>query len=237
MQKQAEEQPADFYEQLRPETDKAEEEKAEALTADKLKETQDKQQEKSQFELKVPEKLELPDVDHAKAAAIRGPHKTFKSWAQAKYKEYMQAAEQFLKEGKYYKAADAFTLASVYSPNNPVPLGGKALALFAAGEYMSSSFFLQRAITASPAYAKRKINITAVLVDRDMVQDRIIELAKCQQKSKSPALAFLMAYMFYQGNNMTGAQQAIMLASEQMGDYPALISLKKAVQAAGASPR
>ena len=237
MQKQAEEQPADFYEQLRRETDKAEEEEAEALTADKLKETQDKQQEKNQFEIKVPEKLELPDVDHAKAAAIRGPHKTFKSWAQAKYKEYMQAAEQFLKEGKYYKAADAFTLASVYSPKNPLPLGGKAIALFAAAEYMSSSFFLQKAITASPAYAKRKINIAAVLVDKDMIQDRIIELATCQQESKSPALAFLMAYMFYQGNNMAGAQQSIKLASEQMGNYPALISLKKAVQAAGARPR
>ena len=236
-QKQAEEQPTDFYEQHSRETDKAEEEEAEALTADKLEETEDKQQDKSDFELKVGEKTELPEVDHAKAAAIRGPHKTFKSWAQAKYAEYMQAAGKFLQEGKYYKAADAFTLASVYSLKNPLPLGGKSLALFAAGEYMSSSFFLQKAIILSPDYAKRRINMVAVLTDKDMIQDRIIELATFQQKSKSPALAFLMAYMFYQGNNMVGAQQAIKLASEQMGNDPVLISLKKAVAAAGAGAR
>ena len=235
-QKQAEEQPTDFYEQHRRETDKAEEE-ADALTADKLEETQDKQQDKSDVELKVGEKMELPEVDHAKAAAIRGPHETFKSWAQAKYTEYMQAAGKFLKEGKYYKAADAFTLAGVYSLKNPLPLGGKSLALFAAGEYMSSSFFLQKAIILSPDYAKRRINMVAVLVDKDMIQDRIIELATFQQKSKSPALAFLMAYMFYQGNNMAGAQQSIKLASEQMGNDPALISLKKAIEAAGAGAR
>jgi len=236
-QKQAEEQPTDFYEQLRRETDKAEEEDADAFPADKLEETEDKQQDKSDFELKVGEKIELPEVDHAKAAAIRGPHKTFKSWAQAKYTEYMQAAVKFLKEGKYYKAADAFTLAGVYSLKNPLPFGGKSLALFAAGEYMSSAFFLQKAITLSPDYAKRRINMTAVLTDKDMIQDRIIELATFQQKSKSPALAFLMAYMFYQGNNMVGAQQAIKLASEHMGNDPALISLKKAVAAAGAGAR
>jgi hypothetical protein len=235
-QEQQEQQSADFYEQLRRETDKAEEE-AESTTADNLEETGDKQQDKSDVELKGSEKIETPQVDHAKAAAIRGPHKTFKSWAQAKYTEYMQAAGKFLKEGKFYKAADAFTLAGVYDLKNPLPLGGKSLALFAAGEYMSSAFFLQKAITMSPDYAKERINMTAVLADKDMIQDRIIELATCQQKSKSPALAFLMAYIFYQGNNMSGAQQSLKLASGQMGNDPALISLKKAIETAGVRAR
>jgi len=194
--------------------------------------TPDKQEGKSGFGPQVGKKLELPDVDPAVAAAIRGPHKTFEDWAKAKFTEYMKAAEEFLKKGKYYKAADAYTLASVYQRDNPLAYAGKALALFAAGEYMSSSYFLERAITLSPEYAKRKVDLTVVLVDRDMIENRIIEMATWQQQSKSPELAFLMAYIFYQNNNIPAAKVAATLAFEKMKLNPALRSLIQAINSA-----
>ncbi len=234
--KQGEEQPEDFYEQLRLEQAKAEEE-GDVFATDDPDETADKQEGKSEFELQVGEKLELPEVDHAEAAAIRGPHKTFKSWARAKFKEYMKAAEEFLKDGKYYKAADAYTLASVYQRDDPLAYAGKALALFAAGEYMSSSYFLEMAITLSPEYAKRKIDLTVVLVDRDMIENRIIEMATWQQQSKSPELAFLMAYIFYQNNNIPAAKVAATLAFEKMKFNPALKSLVQAINIADQKTR
>jgi len=197
----------------------------------------DKQQSESEFELQVGKKLELPEVDHAAAAAIRGPHKTFEDWAKAKFTEYMKAAAEFLKKGKYYKAADAYTLAGVYQRENPLAYAGKALALFAAGEYMSSSYFLQRAITLSPEYAKRKIDLAAVLVDRDMIENRIIEMATWQQRSKSPELAFLMAYIFYQNNNLPAAQVGAKLAAQRMGPNPALKSLMQAINSAALTTR
>jgi len=233
---ESEEQPEDFYEQLRAEQAKAEEE-GDVFATDEPDETADKQEGKSEFELKVDKKFELPEVDHAEAAAIRGPHKTFKSWAEAKFKEYMKAAEEFLKEGKYYKAADAYTLASVYQRDDPLAYAGKALALFAAGEYMSSSYFLERAITLSPEYAKRKIDLTVVLVDRDMIENRIIEMATWQQQSKSPELAFLMAYIFYQNNNIPAAKVAATLAFKKMGSNPALRSLIQAINSADLKTR
>ncbi len=229
---ESEEQPEDFYEQLRQEQERVEEEDADILGTDKGDETEDKAKGKSELELKFGEKLELGEVDHAKAAAIRGSHKTFKDWAAAKFKEYVKAAEEFLKEGKYYKAADAYTLASVYEPENALAYGGKALALFAAGEYMSSSYFLERALTLSPEYAQQKINLAAMLVDRDMIENHIIEMATWQQRSKSHRLAFLMAFIFYQNNNIPAAKVAVTLAFEKMKFNPALKSLIQAINIA-----
>jgi hypothetical protein len=229
---ESEEQPEDFYEQLRQEQERAEEEDADILGADKGDETEDKAKGKSELELKAGEKFELGEVDHAKAAAIRGSHKTFKDWAAAKFAEYVKAAEEFLKEGKYYKAADAYTLASVYEPENALAYGGKALALFATGEYMSSSYFLEKAITLSPEYAQRKIDLVAMLVDRDMIENRIIEMATWQQQNKSPELAFLMAFIFYQNNNIPAAKVTAMLAFEKMKLNPAMKSLIQAINSA-----
>ena len=229
---ESEEQPEDFYEQLRQEQATIEEEDADILGADKDDETEDKAKGKSELELKVGEKFELGEVDHAKAAAIRGSHKTFKDWAAAKFAEYVEAAEEFLKEGKYYKAADAYTLASVYEPENALAYGGKALALFATGEYMSSSYFLEKAITLSPEYAQRKIDLVAMLVDRDMIENNTIEMATWQQQNKSPELAFLMAYILYQRNLIPAAKVAATLAFEKMKLSPALKSLVQAINSA-----
>jgi len=233
---QGEEQSEDFYEQLRAEQAKAEEE-GDVFATDEPDETADKEEGKSKFELKVGEKLALPEVDHAEAAAIRGPHKTFEDWAKAKFAEYMKAAEEFLKDGKCYKAADAYTLASVYQPEDPRAYAGKALALFAAGEYMSSSYFLERAITLSPEYAKQKIDLVMVLVDRDMIENHIIEMATWQQQSKSPELAFLMAYIFYQNNNIPSAKVAATLAFKKMRFNPAFKSLVQAINIADQKTR
>ncbi|MHC4216329.1 MAG: tetratricopeptide repeat protein [Planctomycetota bacterium] len=229
---ESEEQSEDFLEQLRQEQERFEEENADILGADKEDETEDKAKGKNELELKVGEKLELGEVDHAKAAKIRGSHKTFKEWAAAKFAEYIKAAEEFLKEGKYYKAADAYTLASIYEPENALAYGGKALALFAAGEYMSSSYFLERAITLSPEYAKNKIDLVAMLVDRDMIENNIIEMATWQQQSKSHELAFLMTFIFYQNNQIPAAKVAATFAFEKMKFNPAFKSLTQAINIA-----
>ena len=234
---ESEEQPEDFYERLRAEQAKVEEEDADIFGADKGDETEDKAKGKSELELKAGEKLELGEVDHAKAAAIRGSHKTFKDWAAAKFAEYVKAAEEFLKEGKYYKAADAYTLASIYEPENALAYGGKALALFAAGEYMSSSYFLERAITLSPEYAQQKIDLAAMLVDRDMIENNTIEMATWQQRSESHELAFLMAYIFYQRNLIPAAKVAATLAFEKMKFNPAMKSLVQAINSADLKTR
>lgn len=232
IEEQAKEKPKDFSEQLLQDAAEAEDQQSDVSGTDQADKTPDKQEGKSEFELQVGKKLELPEVDPAEAAAIRGPHKTFEDWAKAKFAEYMKAAEEFLKKGKYYKAADAYTLAGVYQRENPLAYVGKALALFAAGEYMSSSYFLERAFTQSPEYAKQKVDLVELLVDRDMIENRIIEIATWQQRTKAPELAFLMAYIFYQNNNIPAAKVAATLAFEKMKLNPALRPLIQAINIA-----
>jgi len=190
-------------------------------------ETEDK------YSLKLPEKKEFPEPDHAKAKEIRGPHKDFKSLANAKFNEYIQAADKFFKQGKYYRAADAYILAGVWSGEHPLPLIGRGHALFAAGEYMSSSYFIQKAITLDPEYASKKFDLPRLLFDPDMIENRLLEVMTWQQKNGSGELAFLMAYLFYQLNDMSRAQIAINLAIEKMPDNKAVNLLKKAIEAAG----
>ncbi|MHC5060487.1 MAG: hypothetical protein ACYTFK_05320 [Planctomycetota bacterium] len=232
-----EEEPEDFAEQIRRQQARDEEENADLYDILETDETAQEQADKSDSEFKVGEQVEIPPVDPEEAAKIRGPHKTFKAWAEAKFAEYIKAAEEFLKQGKYYRAADAYTLASVYQPENPLAYGGKALALFAAGEYMSSSYFLERAITLSPEYVNRKYDLAAMLVDRDMIENNIIEMATWQQQGKSSELAFLMAYIFYQNNNLPSAKVAISLVSGELSSSPAVSALTNVIAQAAIRAR
>ena len=63
--------------------------------------------------------------------AIVGYHRTFATQATDKFNQLMKAGEQYMKDKQYYKAADAYTIASVYQKNNPLPYAGKAFALLA----------------------------------------------------------------------------------------------------------
>lgn len=192
-----------------------------------------KEETEDKYSLKLPEKKELPEPDHAKAKEIRGSYKDFKSLANAKFNEYIQAAGKFFKQGKYYQAADAYILAGVWSGEHPLPLIGRGHALFAAGEYMSSSYFIQRAITLDPEYASKKFDLRSLLFDLDMIENRLLEVMTWQQKSGSGELAFLLAYLFYQLDDISRAQVAINLAIEKMPDNKAVDLLKKAIETAG----
>jgi len=186
----------------------------------------------NKYKPKLPEKKELPEPDHKKAKEILGSHKDFKSLAQAKFKKYIEAANNFLRQGEYYKAADAYILAGVWGRKHPLPLIGRAHALFAAGEYMSSAYFLGRAITLEPRYASKSFNLPKLLFDRDMIENRLIELMTWQQKTESGELAFLLSYILFQTDNLAVAQKMINLAIDKMPDNPAVNYLKKAVDAA-----
>jgi len=221
-------EPLEYLKDTGSQGDKPKDEEFEQID-EARKETEDK------YSFKLPGKKELPEPDHAKAKEIRGPYKDFKSLANAKFNEYIQAAGKFFKQGEYYRAADAYILAGVWSGEHPLPLIGRGHALFAAGEYMSSSYFIQRAITLDPEYASKKFHLQQLLFDLDMIENRLLEVLTWQQKSGSGELAFLLAYLFYQLDDISRAQAAINLAVEKMPDNKAVNLLKKAIEAAGSN--
>ena len=144
----------------------------------------------------------------------------------------MLAGEKYLKEGRFYLAANAYTLASVYKPEDPLAYAGKSHALFAAGEYMSSALYLSRALTIFPEYARFKIDLIAMVGDKDKLESRIADVKEWLTRSDAAELHFLLAYVYYQMDRLDEAKKSIDAAYGQMPDAPAVRTLKDAIYAA-----
>ncbi len=204
----------------------------------------DKQAEKQQLEQDIedqqrqddnklkPEKLkppEIPEVDHKKAEEIRGKHKTFDSYAQAKFDYYLQAGQEFLKQRDYYRAADAFTLADIFVPDDYRTYIGRAHALFGAGEYMSSSYYLQQAIILEPEKTTEMIEIIPIIGSRDFFDGRVLDLRNRVESYSIPELEFLLAYVHYNSNEIDKALALVKEAEKNMPEDKAVKLLKNAI--------
>ncbi len=170
------------------------------------------------------------DEVFVRAKTILSGYKTFASYSQDKFNQHLRAAEELLKQGKYYRAADTYTLASIYKPNDPLAYAGKSHALFAAGEYMSSALFLSWAMEIFPQYAQFKIDIEAMVGDKDKLENRIAEIKQLLEKNDAAELQFLLSYVYCQMNILEPAKKTIQAAFEKMPDSQAVIALKKAIE-------
>ncbi len=165
-----------------------------------------------------------------RAKEILGPYHTFTSFSESSFNKNMAAAELYLKQGRYYRAADAYTLASIYKPDDPLPYAGKSHALFASGEYMSSALFLSRALNIFPGYAQLKIDIAAMTGGAENLEARVVDAEEWLGRSNAPELHFLLAYIYHQMNETNLAKKAINAAYEKAPDMPAVLTLKKAIE-------
>jgi tetratricopeptide (TPR) repeat protein len=176
------------------------------------------------------EKLAEIDLSVARTKAILGPYETFASFSEDKFNQNMRAGELYLKQGRYYRAADAYTLASLYKPDDPLAYAGKSHALFASGEYMSSALFLSRCLQIFPEYARFKIDIVAMVGSRDLLESRVADVEEWLKRSGAPELQFLLAYVYYQMDRLQPSKDAIETAYKMMPDVPAVLVLKKAIE-------
>jgi tetratricopeptide (TPR) repeat protein len=181
---------------------------------------------KEGFQVEKPAEVNL---SIAKAGYL-SPFQTFASFSQDKFNQNMRAAEMYLKQGRYYRAADAYTLASLYKPDDPLAYAGKSHALFASGEYMSSALFLSRALQIFSGYARFKIDIVAMMGGRDKLESRVVDVEDWLKRSGAPELQFLLAYVYYQMDRPAQAKEAIDAAYESMPQSPAVLALKKAIE-------
>jgi hypothetical protein len=171
----------------------------------------------------------LTDAQKAEAAALLSRYKTFEQLAKARREEYLAAAELFLKEGKFYKAADTFALASIWAPGDARPLAGQAFALFAAGEYMSSAFCLSQAIVLNAEVASQKVNLPGLIGDRDVYENRLMEMTTWQERSSSGELAFLMAFVYHHDGKAGKAGDLILTAADQIPNDKAIQILRAVI--------
>ena len=175
--------------------------------------------------------LQNPDMDalYAEGREVLGEHETFASLANEKFEVFMDAAEAFIKDGQFYKAADTYALATIWKPKDTRGYLGQSFSLFAAGEYMSSTFYLRRAFELDPKAAVKKYNLADFISNRDVFESRILEITTWQERSGSGELAFLLAYISYQDDKATRAVSQIRKAKEAMPDEPTVTLLKNII--------
>ena len=137
----------------------------------------------------------------------------------------------------YYRAASAFTLASMYKPEDSLSLAGKGHALFAAGDYVSSALFISRALELDPGYIRTQVDLPAILGGGDMVETRISDVEQWLSKSGSEQLNFLLAYVCYRTGKLEKAAGAIDAALEKMPQSITVLAVKTAVDQDMSVPR
>jgi tetratricopeptide (TPR) repeat protein len=164
-----------------------------------------------------------------KARATPGTYASFADLADAKFNQYMKVAAEYMKQGEYYRAADAWTLASTYKPDDPLAYAGKAYALFAAGEYMSSAYYLSRAIEIYPGYLQLQVKLEPDIMEKDALEKRVVDLSKWASSTGSGELFFLLAYICYRSDKLELAEEAIEITLDRMPDSAAVISLKNVI--------
>ena len=177
-------------------------------------------------------KADLPGAaDKAIPAEYKtGEYKTYESLARSRFGQYMVLAQQLLSEGKFYLAADSFALAAVWEPELGQPYMGQAVALFAAGEYMSSAYYLGRAFVLEPMLAGTKIDLAKLIPDRDTFESRLVEMETWQKRSGSGELAFMMAWVLWQDGKDVRARQSLQEAAKIMAQDEAVKILLSAME-------
>mgnify|MGYP000545345421 CR=1 FL=1 len=186
----------------------------------------------SKYKFKLPERRRIPKVDREKVKAILGEHKTYKSLARARFDEFMKSGNTLMKEGRYYKAINAYVLATVWNSSDGQVNLYRGIAHFAAGEYISGSLFVHRAILLAPDIAGEKIELTTILPDKDLIDNRLIEATDWQKRSDSGEIALLLAYIYHRQDRPDKAREFIKIAQDKLADSKAVETLKKAIDAA-----
>jgi tetratricopeptide (TPR) repeat protein len=166
------------------------------------------------------------------ARRVMGPHASPESLSDAKFNGHIRAAEEHLRAGRYYQAADSFSLAAVYKPDHLAVLAGKSHALFAAGEYMSSALFLSRALAAFPEYVRVDVDLAALLGGQDKIARRLADIEQWYARSGSGELQFLLSYVYYRTGRFTEAKRAVEVAYQKMPQSPAVRTMKVAIDGA-----
>ena len=175
-------------------------------------------------------------IDHQTAMGIIKPYKTFKEYAKAKFSGYIALGDGYMKQGKFYKAADAYTLASVYDLDSARAHGGRGLALFAAGEYLTSSEYIEKALSSSPRYAKQKVDLKS-FVGMEIVDKRLSNILKWYESNNSPRFILLASYIYYQLGDFEKAAKSLDAAAVNMASSASVEAMRNAIESAKAAEK
>ena len=111
----------------------------------------------------------------------------------------MILAGERLKANQYYDAAYAYETASYQDKRNPLAPIGRGLSLLGAGESLSASYEIERAVQLFPMLSKARIDLSSVM-NVNVIRKQL-ELLDQRVKTASPEarqrLEFLATFLYY----------------------------------------
>jgi len=137
-------------------------------------------------------------------ADVRGPIRTFAGTQGSAVNYRLGQAEDLLKQGQYYRAAEVYGAAQIIDSANPLPLLGRSVALLAAGDYMTSANSLFTAIRLFDSLALFDVDLKAFVPDANVLESRRADLESRLQVFDDFRLRFLLGYLQYS----TGQKEA-----------------------------
>jgi len=154
---------------------------------------------------------------------------SFSTYSHSQFDKYYNTAQNQLLRGNYLEAADSFTLASLYEPDNANCYAGHGHALFAAGQFVSSALYIIRAIELNPEYVQANIDLVPSIGNRNVVDMRTSELEQLLKKAPASGLQILTAYVYYRTGKLANAKQIINAVYQEMPNSRAAVALKLAI--------
>lgn len=138
-----------------------------------------------------------------------------------------QLAQQSFNRGRelmqrkhYYRAADQFDMAALYAGGDPLVYAAKAQALFGAGEYMSSAYFLSQMLLYTDTLKGLGAEVTGLWNDPETVQKRMVDMIGWYEKSQKPMLLLLKGYVEYCQGQAEQAKATLINAQQILPDDP-----------------
>ncbi len=118
------------------------------------------------------------------------------------FNRFMTDAQTLMRARRYYDAAVKFSAAATANPRNPFSQVGTALAMFAAGEPMSSAYRLRRAMEIFPPIMETQMAV-AGMMDAATFDQRLAELDTelTEQGVDDQMLLLLATYMHASAGN------------------------------------
>jgi len=105
--------------------------------------------------------------------------------------------EEELQAGQFYRAAECYQFTRSMAPDNPLPILGNAMALLAAGDYMTSVTNLFEAIRVFESLSDFQIDLQSFVTDLDVLDRRRADLEARLEMAENYRLRFLLGWAEY----------------------------------------
>lgn len=131
------------------------------------------------------------------------------------FRDYMARGETLLKMRHYYQAAKAYERAISLEGQNPMGYLGRAYSLAGAGELVSASRSLGKALTIFPTQAQAKIDLREFFSSQeeiDRITEKLDKLAAV--KEKDAGVRLLLGYIYRHSGQRSAAVLVLIEAEE-----------------------